>query len=93
MRDWLGLVLITALVGGGAGPAGGAEPEGRNPAIARTDGTAAAAQPRPAAEGGAAAAGPEDLTWLRSETGRDVPDPTGTRFFRPAVSGGTGPTL
>jgi hypothetical protein len=28
--------------------------------------------------------------WRSSNTGRQIPDPTGTRFFRPAVSGGAG---
>jgi hypothetical protein len=28
--------------------------------------------------------------WRSSDTGRQIPDPTGTRFFRPAVSGGAG---
>lgn len=31
-----------------------------------------------------------DPTWRTSSTGRQIPDPTGTNFFRPAVSGGTG---
>jgi hypothetical protein len=30
--------------------------------------------------------------WRFSSTGRQIADPTGTRFFRPAVSGGTGVT-
>jgi hypothetical protein len=33
---------------------------------------------------------PFDPAWRSSSTGRQIPDPTGTRFFRPAVSGGTG---
>lgn len=30
------------------------------------------------------------LGWLRSQSDRDVPDATGLRFFKPALSGGTG---
>jgi len=28
--------------------------------------------------------------WTRSGTGRQIPDATGTRFYRPAISGGSG---
>jgi hypothetical protein len=31
--------------------------------------------------------------WIESFTGWGPPDPTGTRFYKPAISGGTGPTL
>lgn len=42
---------------------------------------------QPAPEAAPAAFGP---AWRSSSTGRQIPDPTGTRFFRPAVSGGAG---
>lgn len=74
-------------------PAAGEEREGRSPAAAQAGGTAAGARPRPAAKRGPAEAGPEDLTRFRSETGRDASDPTGTKSFQPAVSGGAGPAL
>jgi hypothetical protein len=50
---------------------------------------AATPQEPPTPEAPTAAFGP---TWRSSSTGRQIPDPTGTRFFRPAASGGTGVT-
>ena len=41
----------------------------------------------PAQETPAAMFGP---AWRSSDTGRQIPDPTGTNFFRPATSGGAG---
>lgn len=43
--------------------------------------------PAPAPE---AATDGSGLEWTRSSTGRKIPDPTGTRFFKPATSGGAG---
>ncbi len=52
-------------------------------------GCGTAATRGPAASAFAAPAEP-GLEWIRAETGRDVPDATGVRFFKPALSGGTG---
>jgi hypothetical protein len=49
----------------------------------------ALAQARPQQEPMSEGSGTE---WTRSFTGRQIPDPTGTRFSRPAFSGGTGVT-
>ena len=44
-------------------------------------------QEEPAQEAPGAMFGP---AWRYSSTGRQIPDPTGTNFFRPATSGGAG---
>jgi biotin carboxyl carrier protein len=54
---------------------------------AQTQQQPAQTQEQPAQEPAAARFGP---AWRSSSTGRQIPDPTGTNFFRPAVSGGTG---
>lgn len=54
---------------------------------AQTQQQPAQTQEQPAQESAPALFGP---AWRSSSTGRQIPDPTGTNFFRPAVSGGTG---
>jgi hypothetical protein len=49
-----------------------------------------AAAPSQAATPPPAGPEPSGLAWTRSFTGRQIPDATGTRFYRPATSGGTG---
>jgi hypothetical protein len=54
---------------------------------AQTQEQPAQTQEQPAQEPAAAWFGP---AWRSSSTGRQIPDPTGTNFFRPATSGGAG---
>jgi hypothetical protein len=54
---------------------------------AKPEDPAATPQEPPPPETPTAVFGP---SWRFSSTGRQIPDPTGTNFFRPAISGGTG---
>jgi len=96
VRSWIaslavGLLALTPGVPPSAaaeepsGPSGAGRGETAAAAVAQATGGQA-----PSATQVGAAAGETGLEWTRSFTGRLIPDPTGSRFFRPAVSGGTG---
>jgi hypothetical protein len=74
---------------GPAAPASLAQAPPAQPAEqpAQTQEQPAQTKEEPAQETPGAMFGP---AWRSSSTGRQIPDPTGTNFFRPATSGGAG---
>jgi hypothetical protein len=95
MRHALVLLAMIVLLPAVAVAAEAPDPNGdaRVAQVPTSPGARGPSGPRDQGRDATSAAEDSGTAWVESMTGWRPPDPTGTRFFKPAVSGGTGPTL